>query len=95
MLFLEEDGEGRGLALATPKLHALENVAARLVDLKGLTRPPTFDGRDDGGAEFRWSLENTLTLLGLDTMMRNCVVAEREYLLSELTVDEQSQARVL
>ena len=47
--------------------------ASRLVDLKGVARPPMWDGRDATYSEWKYKFEATMSLLDLDEGMRRFV----------------------
>eukprot|EP00972_Heterocapsa_arctica_P084593 12460766-Heterocapsa_arctica.AAC.1 len=49
-----------------PRKSAFNDVAARLVELWGVARPPTFTGKDAEWPEFRFRMEAIASLLGCE-----------------------------
>ena len=45
------------------------DVSARLVDLRGIARPPTFSGKDEEWPEFRFRMEAIASLLGCEEIL--------------------------
>ena len=56
------------------------DMAARLVDLKGLSRPPTFDGSFKSWADWKFAFENVGTLMGIENGMNEVVMCREEEL---------------
>ena len=45
-------------------------VASKVLDVKSLLRPPLFSGLDKEWAEWRFRMDNTWTILGVDQLMK-------------------------
>eukprot|EP00972_Heterocapsa_arctica_P081453 12006660-Heterocapsa_arctica.AAC.1 len=52
-----------------PDVHSFMEVAAKLVDLRGVARPPSFSGNATDWTEFKFRLESVAALLELDGLM--------------------------
>eukprot|EP00972_Heterocapsa_arctica_P041415 6108098-Heterocapsa_arctica.AAC.1 len=72
-----------------------EEVAARLVDLRGVARPPSFSGRDTEWAEFKFSMESIATLLGCDGIMAEAIRDAEDADMDLLTEDDAARSRFL
>ena len=70
---------------------ALIEAAARLVDLRGVARPPTFSGFTKDWSEFRFRMESVTSLLGLEVLMAKAATTKIE----DLTPREQVGSRFL
>ena len=46
------------------------DIAAKLVDLRGVAKPPVFSGKETEWADFRFRLESIAALLGCDRLMK-------------------------
>ena len=58
------------VASGGPSAQAFSEMATRMVDLRGLGRPPTFGGKESEWQEFRFKLESLGSLLGLGQAMQ-------------------------
>ena len=52
-----------------PAAGSFGDMAARLVDLRGVAKPPTFSGKEADWPEFKFRLESVAALLGCDEAM--------------------------
>eukprot|EP00972_Heterocapsa_arctica_P065110 9612619-Heterocapsa_arctica.AAC.1 len=52
-----------------PDVHSFTEVAAKLVDLRGVARPPSFSGNATDWTEFKFRFESVAALLELDGLM--------------------------
>ena len=52
-----------------PEQGSYQDVAARLVDLKGVGRPPNFSGLESDWSDFKFKMESACALLGVDVIM--------------------------
>ena len=48
----------------------MTDVMAKLVDLRGVAKPPVFTGRVEDWSEFRFKMENIAALLSLDDLLQ-------------------------
>ena len=46
-----------------------QEVAAKLVDLRGVGRPPNFSGYENEWSDFKFKMESVCALLGVDVVM--------------------------
>ncbi len=58
----------------------LIEAAARLVDLRGVARPPTFSGRTEDWSEFRFRFDSIGSLLGLEPLLEKAARTQNEML---------------
>ena len=58
------------VASGGPSAQTFPEMATRMVDLRGLGRPPTFGGKESEWQEFRFKLESLGSLLGLERAMQ-------------------------
>ena len=49
---------------------SFDDIAAKLVDLRGVAKPPVFSGKETEWADFRFRLESIAALLGCDRLMK-------------------------
>ena len=56
----------------------MREVLSKLVDLRGVARPPLFTGAVEDWSEFRFRMENVASLLGLEDFMEKAVRGEGE-----------------
>eukprot|EP00972_Heterocapsa_arctica_P105877 15596619-Heterocapsa_arctica.AAC.1 len=54
-------------------VRGFREVAAKLVDLRGVARPPSFSGVESNWPEFRFRLESVAALLDLDVFLERSV----------------------
>ena len=54
------------------------DVAAKLVDLRGVAKPPVFSGKESDWADFRFRLESIAALLGCDKAMEMAAEMKEE-----------------
>ena len=73
-----------------PRAHAAE-LGPKMLDWRGLAKPPMFSGQPPDWAEFRFRLEATATMMGLDEMMDRAAVNGD----IELSAAEQLMSRLL
>eukprot|EP00972_Heterocapsa_arctica_P062745 9254350-Heterocapsa_arctica.AAC.1 len=71
-----------------PHSKAFEEVAARLVDLRGVARPPSLTGKDAEWPEFRFRMESIASLLGCDAIMAEAIRAKDEPDMDLLSNDD-------
>eukprot|EP00972_Heterocapsa_arctica_P008820 1294039-Heterocapsa_arctica.AAC.1 len=69
--------------------------ASRLVDLKGVARPPEFNGEDSGWYEWKFRFQSVMSLLGILPAMR--FVAELPYKVDFqlLSIEGQQKSTLL
>ncbi|CAE8641691.1 unnamed protein product, partial [Polarella glacialis] len=72
-----------------------QEVAAKMLDLRGLARPPTFTGLDPEWPEFRYRLESLATMLGIDELMAAAAGGLDPLDFDLLTPDERSRSKFL
>ena len=68
-----------------------EELASRLVDLRGIARPPTFSGMPEDWGEFRFRFEAVAGLLNLDTMLQRIAAQQQN---AFLTPSERAQSKL-
>ena len=73
-----------------PRAHAAE-LGPKMLDWRGLAKPPMFSGQPPDWAEFRFRLEATATMMGLDEMMDRAAVNGD----IELSAAEQLMSRLV
>ena len=61
-------------------------AAAKIVDVKGLTRPPQFDGTSAKWNDFKFKMEAIASMVGLDIYL-NAARLETDAKLASLTGD--------
>ena len=69
---------------------AFAETAGKILDLKGLLRPPTFTGLEKDWSEWKFRVDNVWTILGIDQLMKWCVTASDLDLDSEFLGDTQA-----
>ena len=89
---LEEVGrsDGRGRVLI-----GFGELAAKLVDLKGIAKLPNFGGQEKHWQDFRFKFESGAALLDLDFAMTATLELEQMVTLSMLGDQAQARARLL
>ena len=68
-----------------------EELASRLVDLRGIAQPPTFSGMPEDWGEFRFRFEAVAGLLNLDTMLQRIAAQQQN---AFLTPSERAQSKL-
>ena len=82
--------------VAADRSHTFSEQAARLVDLRGVARPPNFSGSCEAWSEFKFRMESMSGLLSLDAGMANCLTCTVEQLeLARLSAEEATRSRLL
>ena len=64
-------------------------VASKVLDVKSLLRPPLFSGLDKEWAEWRFRMDNTWTILGVDQLMKWCITTTDQDLDPEFLGETQ------
>ena len=88
--------EAAQAAPAEAARNSFKEAAARLVDMRGVARPPTFNGASEAWGEFRFRLESLAGLLSLDVGMKKARTCSLEELALEVDdEDEATRSRLL
>ena len=77
------------------KKSAFSDVSARLVDLRGIARPPTFSGKDEEWPEFRFRMEAIASLLGCEEILVDALKGNDDADMDLLTEDEFARSKFL
>ena len=67
----------------------------KFLDLRGLTKPPTFSGHEVAWGDFKFRLLCVCSLLQLDGLMEAACRCDHEPRLEEMSQDLQVRARLL
>jgi hypothetical protein len=75
---------------------AMADLSSRMVDLKGLQRPPTFSGKSEDWTEFKFRFEGIAALLVLDGVLSGCLrVSEEELAGDRLCEEDAARSHIL
>ena len=85
-----------GSSSCAPSLRMLTDVSSKLVDLKGIGRPPVFDGSPEKWPDFRFKFESMTSLIGMDRVMGECLrVGEADLEWDRMSREAQVCSKVL
>ena len=71
------------------------SALAKLVDLKAVTQPPRFSGKETEWSEFRYQLLNVAGMLGLDEAMERAAAAPEPPQFADMAESDRQDAKML
>ena len=76
-------------------IHPMTALSSRLVDLKGVAKPPTWDGREQAYQEWKFRFESVMALLDLEVGMKQAVDTGGQEALDTLSSMERGRSKLL